>query len=133
MIQYYLTTSKRHFLLQRLALSLLISVVWLLSASLSMEWARADARPEATVVALNGAPVFRSAVRSADGFRPLRVRTALYAGDVIDTRNGRVTILFLGDSSQAKLGERTQIRIAPPRTIKGKPSLFQVLVGRIWG
>jgi tetratricopeptide (TPR) repeat protein len=107
--------------------------MWLSSASLSMEWARADARPEATVVALNGAPVFRSAMRSTDGFRPLRVRTALYAGDVVDTRNGRVTILFLGDSSQAKLGERTRIRIAPPRTIKGKPSLFQVLAGRIWG
>jgi hypothetical protein len=91
------------------------------------------AAPEATVVALNGSPLFRSAARSADGFRPLRVRTSLYAGDVVDTRNGRVTLLFLGDSSQTRLGENTRIRIAPPRIIKGKPSLFQLLAGRIWG
>jgi tetratricopeptide (TPR) repeat protein len=133
MIYYQFSMFRRHFLLKRFVWATLIAVMWISAAPLSVGKAGADTRPEATVIALNGAPVFRSVARSADGWRPLRVRTALNASDVIDTRNGRVTILFLGDSSQAKLGERTQIRISPPRTIKGKPSLFQLLAGRIWG
>ncbi len=61
----------------------------------------------------------------------LRVRRALYFGDMVATgASTKVTLLF-GDGAQVRLRENTAVRIESSNT-RGKANLISVLSGEIW-
>ncbi|RYG57558.1 tetratricopeptide repeat protein, partial [bacterium] len=86
--------------------------------------------PLATVQTLLGAATIRSA--NANAVQALRLRRALYVGDIVATgAKTKLTLLFQ-DGAQVRLRENTAVQIQSPSAARGQANLLRVLGGEIW-
>ena len=86
--------------------------------------------PVATVQTLMGA----ATVNPVNGGtrQPLKLRRALFPGDVVMTgANTKLTLLFQ-DGAQVRLRENTTVKIPSSNAKQGKANLLLVLTGEIW-
>ncbi len=86
--------------------------------------------PLATVQTLIGAASVRPS--GARATEPLRVRRALYVGDIVATGASTKLTLLFGDGAQVRLRENTAVQIESPSAARGKANLLRVLGGEIW-
>ncbi|RYX85830.1 tetratricopeptide repeat protein [bacterium] len=86
--------------------------------------------PMATVQTLLGAATIRSA--NANAVQALRLRRALYAGDIVATGASTKLTLLFQDGAQVRLRENTAVQIQSSTAARGKANLLRVLGGEIW-